>query len=83
MVSTTLTGLVFPWFTPGQMPQYWNKPVAFIDDLATMRVSPQYSSAVIQHIEKVTQEHQEFVSQMIEISTWYEPPKGTHVDTWA
>ncbi|MDH3325139.1 MAG: hypothetical protein OEM38_00315 [Gammaproteobacteria bacterium] len=83
MITTTLSGLVFPHMTAAQMPQYQYDPVGYITDLSNLKLEPSYNTAVVQHIEKVAEKGRAFVSDVVEISSWYEPPVGGNIDTWA
>lgn len=83
MITTTLSGLVFTKIAVAQMPKYQFDPVGFIRDSSALQLEPAYSKAVIQHISEVADKGQEFVEDIIEASTWYEPPLGGNIDTWA
>ena len=83
MIMTTFSGHVLPGVSPGQMPQYWSRPVAYINELKEIELSPEYGEAIVGHVHKVAAKGNDFIEDVINISTWYEPPKGTIVDTWA
>ncbi|MDH5258582.1 MAG: hypothetical protein OEX07_11260 [Gammaproteobacteria bacterium] len=83
MITTTLSGLVFTSISPAQRIGYQFNPVGYIRDLSTSKLDSSYSIATVQHIEKVAEKGREFVSDVIEISSWYEPPVGGKIDTWA
>ena len=82
---TTIHGLVFPSVSSARRIQYYNNPdpVAYVADLSTERRSSPYQIAVHQHIGQVGQQGRNFVANAIDIATWYTPPKGTNVNTYA
>jgi hypothetical protein len=83
MISTTLSGLVFPAFTPRQRVQYQLNPVGYTHDLSAAHLSPEYSKAVVEHVGEVAQRGRDFVEDVVAMSSWYQPAKGGNVDTWA
>lgn len=83
MISTTLSGLVFPAIPLSQMAQYQFNPVGYIEDLTAAQLSPEYSKAVIEHVEEVAQKGRDFIEDVVAVSSWYQPPKGGNIDTWA
>jgi len=80
---TTFSGLVLPGIAPGQMPQYWSRPVAYMNEIKEVQLSPEYGEAVVKRVHEVADKGRDFIKNVISVSTWYTPPKGTHVDTWA
>ena len=42
-----------------------------------------HTTQIIKGIQNDFEKGNEFVKKVVEASTWYEPPKGQKVDTWA
>ena len=81
MITTSVSGLVFPSMAPAQIIQYKFDPMGYVMDLSGLYLDPSYNIATAQHINKVGDQGRNFVRDVVEISTWYSPPKGTNVNT--
>ncbi len=82
---TTTSGLVLPSVSASRLFQYYRNPeiVPIVKDLANERKGSSYQIAVHQNIAKTGAQGREFVLNAIDIATWYSPPKGTNVNTYA
>ena len=82
---TTMSGLVFPSVSYARKIQYYNNPdvLAYSQELSAERRSSPYQIAMHQHIAQTGQLGRNFVASALDIATWYTPPKGTNVNTYA
>lgn len=84
MISTTLSGLVFPKLAPVQMSNFRQDPLGYVSALTSIQKQPEYQDAMVERISEVAQKGRDFVEDMVVASSWYDPPSvGQHVDTWA
>jgi len=82
---TTLQGIVLPSVSPLQKMAYYNNPdlLAYSRDSAAERRSTSYQIATHQNISRSGQKGRDFASAAVAAASWYSPPKGTTVNTYA
>ena len=83
MIIRSITGSVFAALAPAQAMQHKGDPVAYMRDLYAIQLEPSYSKALVQRIGEVAEKGRDFVKEVVEASTWYNPNLGSNIDTWA
>lgn len=83
MITTMITGSIYPMLSLQQQSHYKADANGSMNDLRGIQISQKFGEALVERAEEIRVHGNDFVADVAEISTSYEPPKGHIVDAWA
>ena len=78
-----ITGSVYAMLSPQQTSQHTADSNGYMNDVRSIQISQPFGEALVERAEEMRVKGNDFVDDVAEASSVYEPPKGHIVDTWA
>ena len=78
-----MTGVVYPSIATAQQPQYKAQANQYMADLRDNLMTEGHAKALASKMVEETKAGQAFVSKAADNGSWYSPPKGHLLDTYA